>query len=256
MTHVFLAALIAATAAPAAAQDLFEIQVYPYLTVPAGRTMVEVHSNYFASGTTDAPPGEFAMHHQSHETLEVTHGFTNYFECAGYLVTASHVPGEGSRFAGARIRPRVRFPETPRFFFNISLSAEFGFNRSEFEANGRTLEIRPIFEHEQGRLYMSINPVVGKALKGPDSDESFDFEPSVKVGWNVTKIIMAGAEYYGATGALTDFEPWPEQRHMIFPTIDLEVSPNWELNFGVGRGFTSASQRWVLKSIVGYQFKH
>ena len=51
MTHVFLAALIAATAAPAAAQDLFEIQVYPYLTVPAGRTMVEVHSNYFASGT-------------------------------------------------------------------------------------------------------------------------------------------------------------------------------------------------------------
>ena len=129
-------------------------------------------------------------------------------------------------------------------------------NGSEFEANGRTLEIRPIFEHEQGRLYMSINPVVGKALKGPDSDESFDFEPSVKFGWNVTKIIMAGAEYYGAIGALTDFEPWPEQRHMIFPTIDLEVSPNWELNFGVGRGFTSASQRWVLKSIVGYQFKH
>jgi hypothetical protein len=93
-------------------------------------------------------------------------------------------------------------------------------------------------------------------LKGPDSDESFDFEPSVKFGWNVTKIIMAGAEYYGATGPLTDFEPWPEQRHMIFPTIDLEVSPDWELNFGVGRGFTSASQRWVLKSIIGYRFKH
>jgi hypothetical protein len=256
MTRVLIAALIAATAAPAAAQDLFEIQVYPYLTVPAGRTAVEVHSNYFASGTTDAPLGEFPLHHQSHETLEVTHGFTNYFECAGYLVTASHVPGEGSRFAGARIRPRVRFPETPRFFFNIGLSAEFGFNRSEFEANERTLEIRPILEHEQGRLYMSINPVVAKALKGPDSDESFDFEPSVKFGWNVTKIIMAGAEYYGATGALTDFEPLPEQRHMIFPTIDLEVSPDWELNFGVGRGFTGASQRWVLKSIVGYQFKH
>ena len=43
---------------------------------------------------------------------------------------------------------------------------------------------------------------------------------------------------------------------MIFPTIDLEVSPDWELNFGVGRGFTSASQRWVLKSIIGYRFKH
>ena len=29
-------------------------------------------------------PGEFSLHHQLHETLEVTHGFTNYFECAGY----------------------------------------------------------------------------------------------------------------------------------------------------------------------------
>ena len=43
---------------------------------------------------------------------------------------------------------------------------------------------------------------------------------------------------------------------MIFPTIDLDVSPDWELNFGVGRGVTDASQRWVIKSIIGYQFKH
>ena len=39
-------------------------------------------------------------------------------------------------------------------------------------------------------------------------------------------------------------------------TVDLEVSPDWELNFAVGRGVTSASQHWVMKSIVGYKFKH
>jgi hypothetical protein len=256
MKSILLAALIAAFATPAAAQDFFEIQVYPYLTVPKGRTMVEVHSNYFADGTTDAPPGEFPLHGQAHGTLEVTHGFTNYFECAGYLVAATHVPGEGGRWAGARIRPRVRFKETPQLFFNFSLSAEFGFNRSEFEANERTLEIRPIMEHEQGRLYLSINPVVGKALKGPDSDEPFDFEPGVKLGWNVTRVVVVGFEYYGATGAITDFEPGPDQRHMIFPTLDLEVSPDWELNFGIGRGLTGASQNWVAKSIIGYRFKH
>src|SRR4029078_10430916 len=217
MPQFFIAPVIGAPAAPSAAQDLFEIQVYPYLTVPAGRTAVEVHSNYFASGTTDAPLGEFPLHHQSHETLEVTHGFTNYFECAGYLVTASHVPGEGGRFAGARIRPRVRFPETPRLFFNISLSVEFGFNRSEFEANRRTLEIRPILEHAQGRLSLSLNTVVRKALKRPDSDESFDFEPSVKIGWNVTKIIMAGAEYLGGTRAAKDVAPPPHPAHIASP---------------------------------------
>ncbi len=259
MTRIILIAFIiwlAAPVSPAAAQDLFEIQVYPYMTVPRGRTMVEMHTNHFASGTTDAPPGEFAMHRQWHATLEATHGFTNYFECAGYLVTAAHVPGEGSRIAGWRIRPRVRFPETPQFFFNVSLSVEFGFNQTEFDANTRSLEIRPILEHEQGRFYLSINPVVGKALKGPDSDAGPDFEPGVKVAWNVTRVIAAGIEYYGATGELTNFEPGPEQRHMIFPTIDLEVSPDWELNFGIGRGLTGASEHWVMKSIIGYRFKH
>jgi hypothetical protein len=237
------------------AQDLFEIQVYPYDTVPPGRTMVELHNNYFASGTRDAPAGEFAMNHQAHTTLEVTHGFTNYFECAGYLVTASHVPGHGGEFAGARIRPRFRFKETPQFFFNVSLSFELGFNQSEFEANTRTLEIRPILEHAEGRFYLSINPDLSKALKGPDSGEGLEFEPGVKVAWNVTPVVAAGVEYYAATGTITHFEPRDQQRHMIFPTIDLEVSPDWELNFAVGRGLTGASEHWVIKSIVGYRFK-
>src|SRR5262245_47787267 len=91
-----------APAAQAVAQDLFEIQVYPYQTVEPGRTMIELHTNYFASGTTEAPPGEFPMDGQSHMTIEATHGFTKYFECAGYLVMAAHVPGHGGEFAGAR----------------------------------------------------------------------------------------------------------------------------------------------------------
>ena len=245
-----------AAGSAASGQDLFEIQVYPYETVAPGRTMVELHTNFFPKGAVDTPPGEFANHHQVHSTLEVTHGFTRYFECAGYLVTAAHVPGHGAEFAGARIRPRFRLPETPRLFFNISVSFELGFNQREFEANTRTLEIRPILEHEEGRLYLSINPDLSKALKGPDQHDAPEFEPGVKVAWNVTPLVAAGVEYYGATGSVTHFLPRDEQRHMIFPTVDLEVSPDWELNFAVGRGLTGSSEHWILKSIVGYRFKH
>jgi hypothetical protein len=241
---------------PAGAQDLFEIQVYPYRTVDPGRTMVEIHTNFFPAGTVESERGEFANHHQVHTTLEVTHGFTKYFECAGYLVTAAHVPGHGGEFAGARIRPRLRLPETPTFFFNISLSFELAFNQREFEANTRTLEIRPILEHEEGRLYLSINPNLSKALKGPDEEEGPEFEPGVKVAWNVTPVVAAGVEYYGATGSLTHLLPHEEQRHIIFPTLDFEVSPDWELNFAVGRGLTGSSEHWIFKSIVGYRFKH
>jgi hypothetical protein len=63
--------LIAATSA---AQDLFEIQVYPYETVEPGRTMVEFHENYTLTGSTVPEEGLYPTSHQFHLTLEITHG--------------------------------------------------------------------------------------------------------------------------------------------------------------------------------------
>ena len=72
----------------AAAQDLFEIQVYPYDTVEPHHTMVEFHMNFFPSGTKTTEDEVFPNNHQFHFTVEVTHGITKHFELAGYLVTA------------------------------------------------------------------------------------------------------------------------------------------------------------------------
>ena len=242
-------------AAPAAAQDLFEIQVYPYETVDPHRTMAEVHMNFFPSGTKDAAPGEFPMNQQMHLTLEVTHGFAKYFECAGYLVTAAYVPNHGARFAGARLRPRFRLPEFKSFPFKVSLSFEYAFNRPGFDPNSQTLEIRPIFEREQGRLYLSINPDLGLAVKGPDAGAAPAFEPNFKVGWDFTHVVQAGIEYYAETGSVRHFDPWSDEHHIIFGAADLNVSPVWELNFGLGRGITGTSEQWIVKAIVGYRFK-
>ena len=43
-------ALACLAGAPAHAQDLFEIQVYPYETVQPGQTMLEFHTNFIPSG--------------------------------------------------------------------------------------------------------------------------------------------------------------------------------------------------------------
>jgi hypothetical protein len=249
-----LGALLLLSPARLRAQDLFEIQVYPYDTVAPHQTMAELHMNFFPSGTKQAAPGEFANDNQFHLTLEVTHGLTKYFELAGYVVSA-HVPDVGWRFAGARIRPRFRLPAEWHLPFRVSVSTEVGFNKHEFEANTITLEIRPILEREFGRWYLSFNPVIAKALRGPDAGRAPGFEPGVKVSYAVTKKIEPGVEYYADTGPITHFETPRDQHHLIFPTLDLNVSPDWELNFGVGRGLTGSSERWVVKWIIGYRFK-
>src|SRR3977135_1417811 len=63
-----------------------------------------------------------------------------------------------------------------------------------------------------------------------------------------------GIEYYGALGPITDFDRLHDQQQQIFPAIDLNVSPNWEFNFGVGVGATGATDHLIVKCIVGRRF--
>jgi hypothetical protein len=39
-----------------------------------------------------------------------------------------------------------------------------------------------------------------------------------------------------------------------FPAIDLNLSPKWEVNFGVGVGVTRSTDRLIAKMILGYRF--
>ena len=141
-------------------------------------------------------------------------------------------------------------------FADFAADPNLPFNQTRFEPNSQTLEIRPIFERQDGRLYLSINPDLGLAIKGPDAGSAPEFEPNIKAGWDLTRRIAAGMEYYAETGPVKHFNPLSEQHHILFPALDLSVSPDWELNFGIGKGLTSASEHWIVKSIVGYRFKH
>jgi len=249
-----LAALVVCAAAPASAQDLFEIQVYPYETMEPGRTMFEFHTNFIPSGTRDTADAQYANHHQFHETLEITHGWTKRFETGFYFETA-YVPGVGTKFTGFHIRPRFSVPESESIPFKFSLSMEYAWNEPGFDPNAQTLEIRPIFERQEGRLYVSFNPSMSLAVKGPDAGSAPGFEPSMKLGWDFSKKVQAGVEYYTETGTVRHFEPFDDEHHIVFGAADLNVSPDWEINFGVGRGLTGTSEHWIVKSIVGYRFK-
>ena len=158
------------------------------------------------------------------------------------------------KFVGGRIRPRFRIPETKRLPFKLSISTELAFTKHQFEADTVTLEIRPILEKEIGKWYLSLNPDFTKSFRGPDAHRGLGMEPGVKISYNVTKVIAPGIEYYAETGPISHFHTLHDQHHILFPTLDLNTSPNWELNFGVGRGLTGSSEHWIVKWIVGYRF--
>lgn len=251
----FCLAIVAAlfAPAPAFAQDNYEIQVYSYDTVPPGHTMVEFHTNFTFNGSKSTQDGVLPTNHALHETIEITHGFTGWFETGFYIFTSAR-SGDGWDYVGSHIRPRFRIPEKWHWPVSLSLSNEIGYQRRRFSPDTWTWEMRPIVDKQLGRWYLSFNPTVDRSLHGVNSGKGFEFSPNFKLGYDFTKKISGGVEYYGALGPVTGFDPFREQQHQIFPVVDLNVSPKWEINFGLGVGMTRSTDHLIAKMILGYRF--
>ena len=236
-----------------AAQGNFEIQVYGSETMEPGKTMFELHSNTAIQGTTTREEGVFPAQHAAHETIEITHGFTPWFETGFYIFTSIQ-PGAGWKWVGDHIRPRIRAPESWHLPVGLSLSLEVGYQQRDFSPDTWTLELRPIIDKQWGPWYASFNPVLGRSLKGEGVQRGFEFAPNAKVSYEITSKISGGLEYYGDLGPLRGFDPPSQQQHLLFPVVDLNLGPQWECNFGVGFGLTHATDRLLVKLILGYRF--
>jgi hypothetical protein len=63
------------------------------------------------------------------------------------------------------------------------------------------------------------------------------------VDWNTTEL-----------GAISSFEPVAEQQQQFVPSIDLNVSPDWKINFGVGWGVTRSTDHVIIEAIIARRF--
>jgi hypothetical protein len=259
MTLIKIVGILAISAATvlvagaAGAQENYEIQVYGYDMVEKGHTMVELHSNFTFSGSKNIQDGVLPTNHSLHETIEITHGIADWFEVGWYIFTYEK-SGFGVPWVGDHIRPRVRVPPKWKWPVGLSLSNEIGYQRAKFSSDTWTWEMRPIVDRQLGRWYFSFNPTFDRSFHGPSVRDGLVFSPNAKVGYNFTKKIAGGIEYYGSLGPATEFLPLREQQQQIFPVVDLDVSPKWEINFGLGVGVTRSTDHLIAKMILGYRF--
>jgi hypothetical protein len=235
------------------AQDNYEIQVYGSDLVPPKATMVELHSNFTFQGSKASVNGVLPTNHALHETLEITHGFSDWFE-TGFYVFTSAKNGYGWDWVGDHIRPRVAIPEKWRWPVGLSLSTEVGYQRPIYSEDTWTIELRPIIDKKFGRWYVSFNPTFDRSLQGLNANTGWDFSPNAKISYAFTPKVTGGLEYYGSLGPVTNFDPIPDQQQQIVPAIDLNLSPKWEVNLGVGVGVTRGTDHLLVKSIIGYRF--
>jgi len=112
------------------------------------------------------------------------------------------------------------------------------------------LEIRPIIGIRNADYEFIVNPIVDVAF-GKYGEA--DFAPAARVARNLGHDLFVGLEYYADFGQIGNFAKLPDQQHSVFAVTDFKAGI-FDVDFGVGYGLTPGSDRWVIKSIVGYAF--
>jgi hypothetical protein len=250
----FVLALVALLAPAAAhAVDPFEIQVYEGDSNAAGQVGLELHSNFVGQGrSTPAFVGEAVPEHSFHFTLEPSLGVLPFWELGAYLQFVTAPWRSQADFGGFKLRSKFIAPHAPTSAFTYGLNLEVGHGVRVLGSRNWDSEVRPIFAYGRDRWFVAVNPILSWELTG-DASWAPSFEPCAKLRYAASPHVGLGFEYYAGLGRISELLPWKQQEHFLYLAGDLLDGPV-ELNVGVGRGLTAASDEWIVKAIVGKAF--
>jgi len=242
--------LLVILSVPVAAQDDYEIQVYNSDLTEKGHTLFELHSNYTPVGNKQYSDKIFPSDKILHETLEITHGFSDIFELGVYFFNAIGNDGR-SGYGGSHIRPRISVPKSCNIPVGLSLGWELGYQRIGFFNNHWLFEIHPIIDRKFGKFYIAINPTFDWNI---DKSKDFEFNPCLMTSYKINKKADLGLEWYSGYGPVQDFLSWDQQHQVLFLASNIYFGNNWEFNAGIGRGLNSSTDKWIIKFIIGRSF--
>jgi hypothetical protein len=232
-----------------AAQATDEIQVYNANIAAPGQFTIQQHLNYVGVGQKDPPfPGGFGSDKTLNGTPEFAYGITDWWELGLYLpfsVKDRQFLSDGFKLRTLFVTPHA---EQRNFFYGVNF--ELGYEMPKFSQTRWGLEIRPIIGVRNDSYEFIVNPIVDVGL---GRNGQADFAPAARLARKFDNDVYAGFEYYSDFGEIGDFKPLSEQQHTLFAVTDFKLGV-FGVNFGVGFGLTPASDRFVVKTIIGYAF--
>ena len=248
---VFVVCIAGSTSSTASAQDLFELEVFPYDTTPPGDYDIGFHTNAMSAGSiSSASP--LSNHHPVHLSVEVARGWTDIFETAVFIQTAPFASSGATRIAGGHLRGKAKLGAlTGRL--RVGVSGEYTFNRAAFDHELQTFELRPIVDYRHGRLSLIANPSVEWITRGLDDEVEPIFDFSARTAWQLRPRVALAAEYYSAAATTLHLQPEIDAHRLVFAGIDIDAGAGWELSISAGHCVTS-SEPWLMKSVIGYKF--
>lgn len=247
---VVIAALFAA--ALARAELPTEIRVYDDNIDEPGAFGFEIHSSRtFERSRRHETSPELATTRGLRFTPEISYGVNEHTEVSILFPTVTDSHG-ASYFGGQQLQLKwlpVRAPAEGGFFAGVNWELVTATRR--FDERRNSIEIRPLFGYRDARWTVIGNLLSSYGITKGYREGGFDFLPAVKVSHSLGEGFHGGVEYYAEVGKLARFAPHNEQTHTAYLTLDVDRG-GWKVNLGIGRGLNSATDPWILKTIVEF----
>lgn len=246
-----IVALLLAISTSASAQQGYEFEVYDSHIGRTGSTELELSSNYVASGLTEFDEGLYPTHHASRSSLEISRTLSSWLQGTAYI-TANALPSHSLSYVGNRLKLTAVAPSSWHLPVDVGLANELVYTRPGFAEYQWAYELSPILARTFGALTVAFNPAFERGLSG-SGEHHIEMEPRGKIGFGFGDDASVALEYYAGLGGIGEGYTLAQQRHQLFGRIGGEVSPRMEAAFGVGRGLTRSSDKWVITAALEYK---
>lgn len=230
-----------------------EIQVYLDDLVGTGHFGTDVHNNYVISGDATPPyPGGEAPEHVYRLTPEFYYGLTDSLELGLYVLTTRQ-PGRDPTLDGSKLRVKFIAPHdgSQGAFWGANL--EIGETSLRVSPQPWGTELKTIYGYRWSRWLVAANlnlDWTGKApFAGPVS-----LDVDTKLAYTTDAGYQLGFESYNELGEASHLGHLSQNSEVIYAVLDTDLGKSMDLDAGIGRGLTTASDRWVVKFILGFHF--
>jgi len=251
MNRFALAALVMLLSLASARAQTDEIQVYNGEINKPGEFSVTRHNNYTPIGrTTPAFPGGIVPDGALNGVPEYAYGVNDWMELGAYLPLYSVTRDGRFLIDGGKLRALFAVPHAGERSFFYAVNFELSYNAHHWATTHVDAEIRPIIGWRFGPVDLIFNPIVDIPFTGV---RSLDFAPAERVAYNFSQHWAVALEHYADYGEVRHFETVDRQEQALFAVVDFSGKPV-DIEFGIGHGFTAASDALVLKLMLTKSF--
>lgn len=238
-------------AVPGAQAQTDEIQVYTGEINDPGQFSVTLHNNYTPSGRTEpAFPGGVVPDHAWNGVPEYAYGMTDWWELGAYLPVYTITRDGRAEFDSVKLRTLFAEPHANEQTFIYAINFELSYNARHWEPTRFSAEMRPILGVRFGPVDVIFNPILDFSFEGVGS---LDVAPAERIAYNFSPIWAVALEHYADYGQLRHLEDVNGQQQALFAVVDFNGEPA-NVEFGIGHGFTAASDDLVIKLILTRNF--